>query len=254
MSTVNLMDLTGRHILVTGASIGIGRATAQVLAGLGARLTLNGRNAERLQATLATLPNDGHAAAPFDLTGLDQVPGWIKTLTAERGVLDGIAHCGGLQAMRPIRAFTAAFFDDMMRTNLGSTLALARGLRQKGCRGDGASLVVVSSAAGAKALPGNVVYAAAKAAVNAAVQGLAAELLADGIRVNAVAPALVDTELVERLRVTLTPDQFDRLLALQPLGLGRPEDVGQAIAFLIAATGRHITGTVLTIDGGASAR
>ncbi len=251
--TYNPMDLTGRHILVTGASAGIGRATALVLARLGARLTLNGRDQDRLDRTLAQLPGTEHATAAFDLAELDAVPAWVKGLAQSRGPFNGLAHCGGTQALRPVRSFRAGFFDDVQRTNLGSTLALARGFQQNGCTQKPAAMVFVSSTAGIKSAPGNIVYATSKAGVIAATKGLAIELLATGIRVNCVAPAIVETELIQRVRNALTPEQYEGLVKTQPLGIGDPVDVGHAVAYLLADTGRWITGTTLCVDGGATA-
>lgn len=249
----NPLALIGRHILVTGASAGIGRTTAQVLAKLDARLTLTARNLDRLEETRAALAGHGHTVAPFDLTDLDGTPAWLKAVAAEHGAFDGLAHCGGVQALRPIRAFNAKFFDEVLRTNLGSTLALARAFQQSVCHAKGAALVFVSSTAGLKASPGNIVYAASKAGVINATRSLAVELLATGLRINCVAPAIVETELIQRVRRSLTPEQYDNLIKTQPLGIGAPEDVAHAIAYLLADTGRWITGTVLCVDGGATA-
>ncbi len=245
--------LHGRRVLVTGASAGVGRGVAQVLATQGAIIIATGRDAGRLQETLATLSPGHHAAEVCDLADLDRVPARLKSITTTHGALDGLAHCAGVQAMRPVRSFTAAHFDELLRTNLGSIFALARGLRQKGCHAPRASMAIVASVAGMKALPGNLVYGASKAGALLAAQGLALELLPDGIRVNAVAPAMVDTDLIRRLKTTLSADQFDQLLARQPLGLGQPEDVGHAIAYLLSDAARHVTGTTLTVDGGATA-
>jgi len=249
----NPLNLTGRHILVTGASAGIGRSTAQILAKLNARVTLTARNQERLAETLASLAGSGHAVAPYDLTDLDGIPRWLKDRAIEHGVFHGLAHCGGVQALRPIRAFTAKFFDDVLQTNLGSTLALARGFQQAACHAEGAALVFVASTAGLKASPGNIVYAASKAGVINATRSLAIELLTTGLRINCVAPAIVETELIQRVRRSLTPEQYDNLIKTQPLGIGDPVDVAHAIAYLLADTGRWITGTVLCVDGGATA-
>lgn len=253
----NPMDLTGRRILVTGASAGIGRATAVMLSRLGARLVLNGRDEERLAETADRLDGDdeggGHAIAPFDLSDLEAVPGWIKGLCADDAPFDGIAHCAGIQTLRPIRIFSAAFFDEVMRANLGSALALARGLRQKGCHAERAAMALISSTAATAASPGNVVYAASKGGIIAATKGLAVELLSDGIRVNCVVPSIVETELIERGKQKLTADQYEHLRTLQPLGFGHPDDIAHMIAYLLADTSRWMTGSIVTVDGGRTA-
>lgn len=248
----NPMDLTGRRILVTGASAGIGRATAVVLARLGARLLLNGRDAGRLEETAGRLEGQGHAAAPFDLSELEAVPGWVKQQAAD-GPFDGIAHCAGIQTLRPIRIFSAGFFDEVMHANLGSALALARGLRQKGCHAERAAMVLISSTAATAASPGNVVYAASKGGIIAATKGLAVELLSDGIRVNCVVPSIVETELIERGKQKLTGEQYEHLRRLQPMGFGHPDDIAHMIAYLLADTSRWMTGSIVTVDGGRTA-
>ncbi len=250
---VNPMDLSGRRILVTGASSGIGRATAVLASRLGASVTLGGRDPARLEETLGLLHGTGHRASPFDLADLDGVPGWLKDMAGQGGALGGLAHCAGVQETRPVRSVDRAFFERVAGANLGSVFALARGFRQKGVRADGAALVLVSSIAAQIGTPGNVVYAASKGGVEAAVRGLALELLRDGVRVNGVVPALVETELVRQARVKLTEEQFARMLERQPMGLGQPEDVAAAIAFLLSDAARWITGALLPVDGGALA-
>jgi len=249
----NPMAMDGRHVLVTGASAGIGRATAIILSRLGARVTLNGRDAARLEETRAALAGDGHGIEPFDLSAMDAVPGWMKDLAGRHGPLHGVAHCAGIQTLRPIRILTADFFDSILHTNLGASLALAKGLRQKGVKADKASLVYIASTAATAASPANVVYAASKGGIIAATRGLSAELLPDGIRVNCVVPSIVMTELIERGFEKLTRDQIDHLEKLQPLGFGHPDDVGHAIAFLLGDAARWITGTSLVVDGGRTA-
>lgn len=249
----NPMDLTGRAVLVTGASSGIGRATAVLCARLGARVTASGRDGGRLAETVALLEGDGHRAEPFDLTDLDGVPGWMRRLTADQGPFDGVAHCAGVQETRPIRSFDAGFFERVAGANLGGALALAKAFRQRGCHAEKASLVLVSSIAARIGTPGNVVYAATKGGIEAAVRGLALELLRDGVRVNGVVPALVETEMVRRAMDRLTPDQFAAMVARQPMGLGQPEDVAMSIAFLLSDASRWTTGAMLPVDGGALA-
>ncbi len=253
-ATAPLVDLTGRRVLVTGASAGIGRAVAALLARLGARVAVSGRDAGRLEETRALLVGEGHATVPFDLTNSDAAPDWLRRVAEDGGPFDGLAHCAGMQANKPVRGVDRAFFDRILHANLLSALALARGFRQKGCHAPQAALVLVSSVAAEIGQPGNVVYSASKGGLVSATRGLAMELLRDGIRVNCVEPAMVETEMMERFRQTTTQEQFDVIRAAHPMGFGRPDDVAAAIAFLLSDASRWINGAVLPVDGGYLAR
>jgi NAD(P)-dependent dehydrogenase (short-subunit alcohol dehydrogenase family) len=248
--TFNPMSLEGRTILVTGATSGIGRATAIYLSRLGARVVASGRSEDRLAEVMGQLEGKGHLGRLFDLAQLDAIVPWLKALCAEVGPLNGIAHCAAVQATRPIQAINAEFVQDALTQNLGASLMLAQAYRLKACRGTPASLVYCSSSAALRAAPGNVDYAATKGGLVSAVKGLSHELVRDGIRVNAVAPAMVDTPMADNFRNIVSPEKFEHVISLQPLGLGRPDDVAAAIAYLLADTGRWVTGTVLNVDGG----
>jgi len=247
---VNPMDLTGRHLLVTGASSGIGRATAILLSQLGARVTLTGRDADRLGKTVDLMAGTDHRAVPFDLGMIDEIPAWLRGLAQTGGPFAGLAHCAGVQVSKPIRNADAAFMNDMFRINVSAGLSLARAFRQRGSAVEGAGIVFVASASAFVGQAGNVVYCAAKGAVVAAARALAVELARDKIRVNCVCPALVDTEMADRFRSTMSEAQFAEYLMHYPMGIGRPEDVANAIAFLIADTARWMTGSSLLLDGG----
>jgi NAD(P)-dependent dehydrogenase (short-subunit alcohol dehydrogenase family) len=246
----NPMSFRGRSVMVTGASSGIGRATAIYASRLGARLVICGRNEERLSAVMGELHGGGHVSKVFDFTQLDQIVSWLKSVCAEVGPLHGLAHCAAVQATRPIQAINPAFVQDTLTQNLGAALILAQAFRLKACHAPQASLVLVASSAALRAAPGNAVYAASKGGIISAVKGLGVELVRDGVRVNAVAPAMVDTPMSDQFRGILSEENFQKVIAMHPMGIGQPEDVAAAITFLLADTARWITGSVLCIDGG----
>lgn len=253
--TVNPMDLTGRRVLVTGATGGIGWATAELCAKLGACLIVSGRDVDRLADARSRLPvftkdTEPHISAPYDLSDVDGLPAWLKDLSKSYGPIDGIAHVGGVQATRPIRMTDHAFMDEVMAVNLFAALALAKGFRQKGVHSDQASLVFVSSSAALRTAPGNVVYAASKGGVVSATKGLGVELLRDGVRVNCVAPAMIETDMAERFRNSISDEAYQRVIDMHPLGIGQPEDVANAIAFLLSDASKWMTGSVMCVDGG----
>ncbi len=250
--SINPMDLTGRTILVTGASSGIGRETALLLSQLNARLILVARNKDRLAQTLASLEGADHRVEPFDVTALDAVPGWIKDLVSRSGPLHGVVHSAGVYGVVPLRILTALQLEEILRVNLSAAILLAKGFRQKGCHAEGGSLVLLSSVAGLRGHAGLSAYAASKSALFGLAKSLAMELAREGIRVNCVAPGLVATEMAAQVEAQ-TPGEITGVENAHPLGVGRPRDVANGIAFLLSDAARWITGTTLTIDGGYTA-
>jgi NAD(P)-dependent dehydrogenase (short-subunit alcohol dehydrogenase family) len=251
---VNPMDLTGSTVLVTGASSGIGRETAILLSLLGARVVLTGRNQGRLDETAASLSGQGHRVEPFDLTCGEDISNWLRALTAQTGPLSGLVHSAGLQITAPLRIMRPQVIEGLLRTNLLSAILLARGFCQKGCHAADSSIVFLSSTSAFASQPAISVYSATKAALMGLAKSLALEWATLRIRVNCIAPAVVRTEMTERFQEGLSPERFQEIERSHPLGLGHPRDVANAVAFLLADTGRWITGTTLVVDGGYSAQ
>ena len=137
-----------------------------------------------------------------------------------------------------------------MRVNFTTAVMLVKAFRQKGCCSRGSSVVLLSSVAGLTGRPAISIYAASKAALIGFSKAAALELAPEGIRVNCVAPGYVATEMWGDVSETLTGEQFEAIRAMHPLGIGNPRDVAYPIAFLLAETGRWITGTTLVVDGG----
>lgn len=250
MSLANPLAMSDKRVLITGASAGIGRATAQLLAELGATLVLNGRNVEALEETRLLLAGEGHLLAPFDMADTDQLSQWVTDLSRVSGTLDGFVHCAGIQVTRAIRTFDQQFFDETMRINLASALAITKGFRQKRDRRKPAAIVLVASIAGLIGQTGNIVYGASKAGLMSITRGLAMELLRDNIRVNCVAPALINTDMAAKTQASMTEQQFQHILNQHPMGLGEPRDVANAIAFLLSDAARWINAITLPVEGG----
>ena len=248
----NPLDLSGRTVLVTGGSSGIGRETAVVLSELGARVIVTGRRTEELDATLGRMVPGGHAIEPFDLTDLEGVPGWVKSIAQRHGPLDGLVHAAGLRTTAGLRGLSVETLHETFRVNLDSAVMLAKGFRQKGCCAANASLVLFSSVAAIVGAPATSAYAASKGAVIGLTKSLASELAREGIRVNCIAPGMVQSEMTDQFRRTLTEEQFAGLVARHPLGLGTTWDVACAVAYLLSDAGRWMTGHSLVLDGGFS--
>jgi NAD(P)-dependent dehydrogenase (short-subunit alcohol dehydrogenase family) len=251
----NPLDLSGKTILVTGASAGIGRSTAVLLSRLGARVVLTGRNGQGLEETVSQMNGSCHRIAPLDLAKVNEIPAWLAELVGAVGLLDGLVHCAGTGPMVPLRFLSLEQLEEVMRVNFYSAVVLTKEFTRKRMHQPVASIVFVASVAGMLGTPARTAYSASKGALIAFAKSAAMELSKSGIRVNCVAPAYVETNMFEKSAASLTPEQLTTLVeTTQPLGLGTPLDVANAIAFLLADTGKWITGSVLAVDGGYSAQ
>lgn len=250
---INPLNLTGKTILVTGASSGIGRETALLLSQLGARLLLLGRNKGELDKTAGMLEGSGHQIQVYDLSDVDGIPRWMKEISANFGQLDGLVHSAGIQITKPLKIMNCQDVENLMRINVTAAFGLVKGFRQKGVCRPPCSVVFISSVMGLVGQPGVSAYSASKGALVTLAKSLALELSKENIRVNCVAPGQVHTEMAEKQKDALTEEQFENINRMHPLGIGSSKDVAYAIAFLLADTGRWITGTTLVVDGGYTA-
>jgi len=244
-------SLAGHRILVTGASSGIGRATAVLAAQRGASVALVGRHQPRLEETLEMMVGDEHTIHNFDLSEADSV----DRLFAESGPTSDIIHAAGTQVTSPVRVLTDKQINDLMTINVHAALRLARAFsKRKNRTPTPHAIVLVSSVMGLVGVSGGTAYSAAKSAIGGIVRSLGVEFAPIGIRVNAVAPGYVHTPLLEQMNKVWTEDQRATVESLHPLGFGEPRDVAGALLFLCSSEARWITGTVLPVDGGYTAR
>jgi NAD(P)-dependent dehydrogenase (short-subunit alcohol dehydrogenase family) len=216
---------------------------------------LVGRDRERLAATAGLLADAEHRALIIDLAKLDTIAPEIVRLRQECGPIYGLCHAAGIVMTRPLHANTVEVVQSQLDVNLLAGLELARAV----CRRDvmtpeGGSLVFLSSVYGRVGMPGQIGYCATKGAVVSAVRAMAVELARRNIRVNCISPGFVETAMTESALSVLSPEHVEKIKAAHPLGLGRPEDVAHAAAFLLAPETRWVTGADLAVDGGFTAQ
>lgn len=247
-------SLSGKCYLVTGASSGIGKATANLLSACGARLVISGRDEQRLGATMSELRGAGHRLAPVSLQGTDQSHDWLRALLDETGPLDGAFHCAGKELIRPIRMIKQAQLDELLGSSLFAAFGIARALSAKNSLVDGGSIVFMSSVAGLTGQVGMTAYGAAKAGIDGLVRSLACELAPRGIRVNSIAAGAVNTAMHHRLTNGSGDDAMLAYARMHLLGFGEPEDVAQAALYLLSPASRWVTGTTMIVDGGYAVR
>lgn len=240
----NLLSLQEKHILVTGASSGMGRVFAQMIAEQGARVTLLARNAERLSQTFKSLKGGEHQICVCDLTNESQ----LKEMAEKIHPLDGIVLCAGVNEFVPVKFIKQEKIDWIFQTNYFSQLLLVQILLKKKLINKGASIVFVSSISSIMGVPGTLLYASSKGAINSAVRVLAVELAAQKIRVNAIMPGIVRTEMLSGTNID--EDTFFKQEEQYPLGLGTPSDVGSAVLFHLSDASRWLTGQCMVLDGG----
>jgi NAD(P)-dependent dehydrogenase (short-subunit alcohol dehydrogenase family) len=241
----NPFSLEGKTVLVTGASSGIGQATAIECAKMGAKVVITGRNVERLQETFDQLEGEGHLQIAADLNSEDE----IAKLVEQCPVLNGLVNNAGRGKSKPVNFIGLQDLQDVYQTNLFGVALLTKMLLKKKKIAKEGSIVFTSSISAYMTAAGLSIYASSKAAVAAYMRTCAIELGPKGIRANAILPGMVETKLINSGTYTDEDKQND--LALYPLGrYGRPEDIARAMVFLLSDASAWMTGTELIIDGG----
>lgn len=242
--------LSGRTILITGASSGIGRAAAIAVAAHGGRVIATGRDQARLDDTLGRLAGGGHSALAAPLDTADQATDLIARAAAAAGGLDGVFHSAGAVVVLPTRLTKQKHIDDVFGAAVQGALGIARAAAKTDVMKPGASIVFMSSAAAHRGRSGLAAYSAAKGAVEALTRSLAVELAPKAVRVNAIASGAIETEMHHRVVRPLSDEAVAEYAGLHPLGIGTPQDVANAVLFLLSGAASYITGATLAVDGG----
>lgn len=244
----NPYSLAGKTILVTGASSGIGKATAIECARMGAKVVMTARNEDRLKETLSEMPGDNHKMIIADITKAEQ----MTELVDYCGAVDGVALCAGVSFMCTSKFATRKKIDWVYDTNLFAPVELIRLMLKKRQIKNNGSIVAIASISGVmRCGPGNIIYGSAKSAFSTWMKFLARELGPQGIRANAICPGMVETPLIHGGTVSEEELEEDRKKYPIPRYC-HPKEIGQAVVYFLSDASAWVTGTDFIIDGGRS--
>ncbi len=243
--TTQFASLDGKVALVTGGSRGIGAAISRELAAAGAKVAVNYRSgseaAESIAAEISGVAIGANVGDPGEAQAL------VEQVESELGDLDILVNNAGVTRDTLIARMSDEDWAEVIDTNLRGTFNTCRAVSRKMLRRRAGAIVNLSSVVGVHGNPGQANYAASKAGIIGLTKALGRELGLRGVRVNAIAPGYITTELTD----VLTEEQTGLILGNTPLGrLGTPEDVAASVRFLCSDEAAFITGDVLLVDGG----
>ena len=242
----NPFSLSGKTIFVTGASSGIGKATAVECSKMGAQVIITGRNESRLNDTFNLLEGEGHQQIIADMYNQQEVDSLIAALP----VLDGIVHSAGVTEYKPFQFVNKENLNDIFSVNFFAPVLITSQIVKKKLINKDSSIVFISSISGifTSYIAGSP-YSATKGAISGMVKGMALDLAAKKIRVNTVSPAMVDTDILKEGKIT--EEQVQEDMKKYPLKrYGKPDEIAHAVIYLLSDASGWVTGTNLLIDGG----
>lgn len=244
----NPYSLDGKTVLITGASSGIGKATAIACSKLGASVVITGRDVARLQETFEQLEGEGHVQIVADLTNEEDMKCLVETVPQ----LDGVVNNAGIGGKTPISFIKQSALQGILDVNTIAPIMLSKFLLKKKKLKRGSSMVLTSSISGVYSVDtGNTLYSVTKSAIDGFMKNAAKELAEKGIRVNSVNPGMVDTPINDYSNVS----EEQKLADIQRYPLkrhGKPEEIAYAIIYLLSDAAAWVTGTALKVDGGYS--
>lgn len=244
-------QLNDQLALITGGGSGLGLGIAQCLTKCGARVILTGRRENVLQEAANSLgPNASYLV--HDVTDLAASPGLVEKIEREHGPIQHLVNNAGIHLKKPVTEVSDEEFQNVMATHVNASFSLSRECAKVMQSRESGHILFIASMASYLGIPQVVAYSAAKSAHLGMVRALAADLSPGGIRVNAIAPGWIHSEMMHKA-VNADPERKRKILSRTPLNcFGDPEDIGWTAAFLCSPAAKFITGVSLPVDGGAS--
>ena len=244
----NPFSLKGKVILVTGASSGIGRATAIECSKMGAKLVITARDEERLKETISLLEGEGHQYIVADLSIEEEIDKLVSIIP----ILNGVVNNAGFNIVKLLPFIKTEDMNKMLKLNLEAPILLTNKIVKKKKIAKNTSIVFVSSIGKSIVAPGCSIYSATKGGLSAFMKNAAVDLSGKKIRCNSVLPGMVETPLILD-KETMTDEQLNDDRNLYPLKrYGKPEEVAHTIIFLLSDASGWMTGTEIVLDGGRS--
>jgi NAD(P)-dependent dehydrogenase (short-subunit alcohol dehydrogenase family) len=253
---LNPFSLSGKVILVTGASSGIGRACAIRCAEAGASVILVARNEERLDETARALPADAAYRVVLADLALGVLPeAALKEAVNALGKISGMVYAAGISTTMPLRLLDEARIQSFFQTNVTGAVLLSKWLSKPAhLHENGGSIVMLASVMGMVGEAGKTVYSLTKGALIAGAKSMAIELAPKKIRVNTISPGVVVTPMTDGAFYSQQEETREKIISLHPLGLGNTDDIAFASIYLLSDASRWITGANIPVDGGYTAR
>lgn len=237
--------------LITGGGSGLGLAMARCLAAAGARVVLAGRGEEKLKRAAASIGSQAGYVS-HDVTNLEEAPSLVEKVASRFGPITVLINNAGVHLKKSAVDTTEEEFLQVLTTHVLGSHALSRAVAPGMVQRGSGSILFIASMASLFGIPKVVAYSAAKSAYLGMVRALATELSPSGIRVNAIAPGWIETDM-SRGAMKGDPERERKILGRTPMGrFGEPDDVGMAAVYLCSPAAKFITGVVLPVDGGVS--
>jgi gluconate 5-dehydrogenase len=247
----SIFDLTGQTALITGGGTGLGLGMAKCFVAAGAKVVLVGRRQEELNEARKTLGENAFALTG-DVTKLETAPAIIDKAEKLAGPVSILVNNAGVHLKKPMVATSDAEFASVIQTHVFGAFALTREAGQRMVERKSGSILFTASMTSLMGIPLVVAYAAAKSAYVGMVRTLSVELGAHNIRVNAIAPGWIASDMLDRALSGDSPRKA-KILGRTPLNrFGEPEDIGWAAVYLCSPAAKFVTGVVLPVDGGAA--
>ncbi|MEO8403276.1 MAG: SDR family oxidoreductase [Chitinophagaceae bacterium] len=235
--------------IVTGGASGIGLAIAEKFAANNIYTIVIGRDKNKLAAVEKTIGSNG-TTIQFDLTELKKIPALIQDIHQQHGHIDILVNNAGINQKKEFTEVTDDDFQNILSTNVNAVFAISREVVKVMEKQGSGSIVNISSMAALYGIPKVIAYTASKSAIEGMTMAMAVELSPKGIRINAIAPGFIATDMSSKA-LNGDPERKQKVMSRTPMGhLGKPEDVADAALFLATDSSKYITGTSIRVDGG----